>query len=118
MLVDEEGEALQLLRASHAQLHQGTWAELTLASKADIDEALAVLRMHGTAVSLSIATFDAATEHLILEACRCVKRLPRAIAARFCFVTRCVLASALLLCRIIHLLHLQLVATMNQHHPV
>jgi hypothetical protein len=89
MIVDIEGEALQLLKTLHEQSHQGQCLELKASTEGVLDEALGAMCHGGASVVLDLEDISAATVDLIAEIARRLKALPKAVAARLILCTRC-----------------------------
>ena len=91
LLVDTEGEGLQLLRAAHSQASHGSWTELGLDTQTNVEEAFAVLRFPGNAVSLLINPLNDSTEALMQEVGRRADELSGPDKHRLIFVIKCAL---------------------------
>lgn len=89
-LVDPEGEALNLVKALHAQGSVHRWLDLRLDSPVVIDDALGAASADSM-VALEITDL-AASEHLIWLLARRTMYLPAAAVARLFLHTRYVLA--------------------------
>jgi hypothetical protein len=89
-MIDEEGEALQLLKAVHEQGHQVRWLELKASTMGVVDEAFSAMLHSGAYVAVEIDNISTTITDQISEFARRVRALPKATAARLLLFSRCV----------------------------
>jgi hypothetical protein len=88
MVIDEEGEAMQLLKTVHEQSHQVHWLELKASTAGALDEAVRAMCHGGASVALEVDDISAATVDLVADVASRLKALPKAVAARLILFTR------------------------------
>lgn len=88
MVIDPEGEGLQLLRAAHAQASKGRWVELAARSAGAREEATAALQS-GATVAIDMEELSSQALDSMHAICAAAGNLPRAAPARLLFYTRC-----------------------------